>query len=106
MHTSEVTVAVMAAFLVLVLFAGLRYHLNTIERRTALIARVDAKLDLLLKHAGLTYDPYEKVSASVMEAVKAGRKIEAIKRYRKETNVGLADAKEYVEGVQRKAGLS
>lgn len=39
----------------------------------------------------------EKLSATVMEAVRAGRKIEAIKRLRAERGLGLKEAKHIVD---------
>lgn len=39
----------------------------------------------------------------VLEALRRGKKIEAIKEYRAATGAGLKDAKEYVEELQRRA---
>ena len=44
-------------------------------------------------------------SDKVREAVTAGRKIEAIKRLREETGMGLKEAKHAVEDLQRSLGL-
>ncbi|MDF1837431.1 MAG: hypothetical protein P1V35_06170 [Planctomycetota bacterium] len=66
--------------------------------RTDLV-RIENKLDLLLKQAGLTYDPYEALSQSVAAALKSGRKIEAIKQYRAETGAGLREAKDFIDSV-------
>jgi len=66
-------------------------------RESSRLSRVEAKLDLLLKHAGLTFDPKAGVPAGVMEALESGNKIEAIKLYREATGVGLAEAKVFVE---------
>ncbi|MFT5290766.1 MAG: ribosomal protein L7/L12 [Planctomycetota bacterium] len=63
------------------------------------LMRIEHKIDLLLNHAGLAYDPYVAVSESVAAALEAGRKIEAIKIYRAETGAGLREAKEYVESI-------
>jgi len=88
-----------------VLFSlGLR--LDRIERRICALSRLEAKLDLLLIHSGLEYDPYAHLPPAVIESVQAGRKIEAIKRYREETGAGLKDAKDFIEEVQRRRGLA
>jgi ribosomal protein L7/L12 len=42
----------------------------------------------------------------VGESVRAGNKIEAIKRYRDETGAGLKEAKEFVEEAQRRRGIA
>ena len=58
---------------------------------------VERKIDLILDHLGL--DPNQGVDRQVLELVKGGRKIEAIKLYRDLTGVGLKEAKDYVEGL-------
>jgi ribosomal protein L7/L12 len=61
--------------------------------------RTEAKVDLLLKQAGLTYDPRANVPPGVLEALQAGQKIEAIRQYRMATGVDLKTAKEFVESL-------
>ena len=61
--------------------------------------RTEAKVDLLLKQAGLTYDPRANVPPGVLEALQAGQKIEAIRQYRIATGVDLKTAKEFVESL-------
>jgi ribosomal protein L7/L12 len=61
--------------------------------------RTEAKVDLLLKQAGLTYDPRANVPPGVLEALRAGQKIEAIRQYRMATGVDLKTAKEFVESL-------
>jgi hypothetical protein len=62
------------------------------------IARVERKLDLILKHLGLELSV--EAPARVRELALTGRKVEAIKVLR-ETNpwMGLKEAKDYVEGL-------
>jgi hypothetical protein len=64
------------------------------------LARLEAKLDLLLKNAGVEYDPFAQVPQQVRSAVLQGRKIEAIKLYRQATGAGLAEAKAVIEELQ------
>ncbi len=59
--------------------------------------RLERKVDLILKHLGI--DPNQGVDEKVMELMKAGRKIEAIKLYREQTGAGLKEAKDYVESL-------
>ena len=61
--------------------------------------RLEAKVDLLMKHAGLTYDPHANLPAGVLDAVRAGQKIEAIRLYRQATGVDLKTAKEFVDSL-------
>jgi ribosomal protein L7/L12 len=59
--------------------------------------RLERKLDLILKHLGI--DPNPGVNEQVLELMKSGQKIQAIKLYREQTGVGLKEAKDYVEGL-------
>ena len=61
--------------------------------------RLEAKVDLLMKHAGLSYDPHANVPPGVLAALQAGQKIEAIRQYRQATGVDLKTAKEFVESL-------
>jgi ribosomal protein L7/L12 len=79
-------------------------RLARLQRQSAALARVEGKLDRLLADAGLTFDPYANVPPAVAEALLRGEKILAIKLYREATGVGLKEAKDYVEDVQRKGG--
>jgi ribosomal protein L7/L12 len=98
-------IAIMVMCVVLVI-ATLSTRMSRIEQRIAKLSSIEAKLDLLLKHAGLEYDPYKNLPREIVEAVQAGRKIEAIKLYRQATAVGLKEAKDFIEEVQRRSGLA
>ena len=96
------------SILILVLFlliAMLTRRSISMENRLAKLVLIDAKLDLLLKAAGLEYDPLAKLPGEVVKALQAGQKIEAIKHYREATSVSLAEAKSVIEEAQRRAGL-
>jgi len=102
---TEPTALVSALILCTVALIGLVLsRLMGIERRIAKLSSVDAKLDLLLKHAGVEYDPYENLPPGVVDAMQRGKKIEAIKLYREATGTGLKEAKDFIEAVQRGAG--
>jgi Ribosomal protein L7/L12 C-terminal domain len=72
----------------------------------AALSRVEAKLDALLQHQGIRFDPYSNVPPTVADALRSGRKIDAIKAYRVATGAGLKDAKDFVEEVQGRAAKS
>ena len=61
------------------------------------VIRLERKINLILEHLGL--DPNQGVDEKIMELMKAGKKIEAIKLYRVQTGGGLKEAKDYVEGL-------
>jgi ribosomal protein L7/L12 len=103
--TEEIAFFAVVSLCVIAVIAMLGARITSVERRIARLSSVDAKLDLLLQHAGLKYDPYKSVPSTVAEAVRDGKKIEAIKRYREATGVGLKEAKDFVEALQRRAGV-
>jgi ribosomal protein L7/L12 len=94
----SILVAVLLAF-GLALVLG---RFSAIERRLQKLSRIDAKLDALLQHAGISFDVYKNVPADVAEALQRGEKILAIKRFREATGLGLKEAKEYVDEVARR----
>jgi hypothetical protein len=66
--------------------------------------RADSKLDALhrrvdaiAEHLGIA--PDQSCPAEVSDPAKAGRKMDAIKAYRKATGASLAEAKEFVEAL-------
>ena len=67
------------------------------------LSRLEAKLDALLKHEGIRFDPYGDAAPRVVDALRRGEKIEAIKEHRAATGAGLKEAKEYVEELQRRS---
>lgn len=73
------------------------------ERRPSALSRIEAKLDTLLEHDGIRFDPFSDVPPTVHDALQQGKKIEAIKAYRLATGKGLKESKQYVEEVQRRA---
>jgi ribosomal protein L7/L12 len=77
-------------------------RLGSIEGRVNRLARVEAKVDALLKQAGITFDPYQDVPPDVREALDRGETITAIKRYRQATGADLKDAKGFVDEVRRR----
>jgi len=64
---------------------------------TLTLARIEAKLDLVLQHLGLELPPSS--DGDIRELFVSGRKIEAIKAYRERYGVGLAEAKAAVEAM-------
>ena len=73
------------------------------DRRMRELSRIEAKLDALLEHEKIPFDPYSRVPSSVIDALRRGQKIEAIKAYREATGAGLKEAKEYIDDVQNRA---
>ena len=81
------------------------FRIKGLQSRMGVMSRLEAKVDLLLKQANITFDPYANVPPEIAQAVRDGKKIEAIKLYRQSSGLGLKEAKEYIEGVERRAGV-
>ena len=102
MDPTLTAVLVGAAVLVLVLaLAGRGGSTRQLERR---LDRLEHKVDLLMQHLDVPQPgptgPDIALDTDVVALARAGRKIEAIKRYRELTGVGLKEAKDAVERIQ------
>jgi hypothetical protein len=78
-------------------------HVAALRKR---ITRVEGKLDLLLKEAGLQYDPFSDVPDDVAEAVRSGKRMLAIELYRKATDSNLRDAQERIGDLLFQSGVN
>ena len=87
---------IVLGFVGLIIIAGLIYVITSERRATV---HSDPHLHQN-KSNFLTPEQLNNLPSSVAEALQKGKKIEAIKRYRAETGVGLKEAKEVIEGVQ------
>ena len=67
------------------------------------LARLERKVDALLRH--LQVDVPEPDQSDILEHLRHGRKIHAIKAYRERTGASLADAKIAVEQLARQHSL-
>jgi ribosomal protein L7/L12 len=89
----------------LLIFVAIFSVLMTLYLLSKQLAAVDRKVTRIANHLGI--DPMATLALSdrVKELARdPARKIEAIKIYREETGVGLAEAKEAVEAYQRSLG--
>jgi len=70
------------------------------------VRELEDRLKFLYSHLNITYvESIEAGDAKIIEMLKKGNKIEAIKIYREMFNVGLAEAKQAVEGMESRMGL-
>jgi ribosomal protein L7/L12 len=102
--TSETIGLIIGGLSILIALNAVAARLRAIEARIGVLARIEAKLDLLLQSADLKYDPYANMPRDVVEALRRGEKIKAIKLYRQSARVGLKEAKDAVEELERRAG--
>jgi ribosomal protein L7/L12 len=107
MPLTQETFALFALAIVsLVLLAGVGTRLTALQTRVAALSRVEAKLDLLLSQTNIKFDPYANLPAGIAVALQSGQKIKAIKIYRQSSGVGLKEAKDFIEEVQRRSGMA
>ncbi len=72
-----------------------------IERLRKRVEILETRVDNLMKNAGFDVTkPVSDASEEVMELLLTGRKVEAIKAYRRATGASLQDAKKYVESLR------
>ena len=71
------------------------------------ISRLEAQLEFVYKHFGLTYieNAQPGDDPRVIDALRKNNLIEAIKIYRELTNLGLAEAKAAVEAIRARRGV-
>jgi ribosomal protein L7/L12 len=72
------------------------------------ISELEDKLQFLYRRLNIDYaDPNADpaLSPQIQEALRRGNKIEAIKIYRELTGVGLAEAKQAIDGIESRLGL-
>ena len=62
------------------------------------LSRLDRKVDLVIKHLGIAFE--DKAGEMVRPLVLAGKKMEAIKEYRRITGAGLKDAKQAIDMIE------
>ena len=82
------------------LLIGMFVMFLSMKKQLARVAHVDAKVNLLLEHAGIKFDPLTAMPREAADALKRGDKIEAIRLYRASTGASLVEAKEVVEAAQ------
>jgi len=88
---------------VLIALSGISTFLKPKDQ--ARLRRLESKIDLLIKHAGLANESKVSIPPDVLEALQRGDKIGAIKCYREATGAGLAEAKQQVEAMQASENL-
>ena len=66
------------------------------RKKSRQLRRVEEKLDAILKHLNIEYS---RVDPKIVELVRDGQTIEAIKLYREQTGASLKEAKDFVESL-------
>jgi ribosomal protein L7/L12 len=70
------------------------------------ITQLEERVDFLYKHLGIVNTEDQRMTDKrVIDILRKGNKIEAIKIYREIYNVGLAEAKQAVDDMETRLGL-
>ena len=86
-------------YLILMMVALLGWF-HAIARQSVSLQKhklLEKKVDAMMAHIGMTYDPYHDVPEAIHEHIRKGNTIDAIKLYRQWSGAGLRDAKDAVE---------
>jgi hypothetical protein len=79
---------------------------GAMHSRLGSLWRVEAKINLLLEHAGIEFDPYKSLPQEAADAIGRGEKIRAIEIWRSATGASLKEAKDFIEEVQRRIAVT
>jgi hypothetical protein len=101
-----VPLTVLTLFALAVVMLGTLRRLMALEANMATIKLIGKKLDLLMQHTGVKFDPFANVAPEIVEALQRGQKIQAIKLYRQDMGTSLKEAKDFIEELQQRAGLA
>ena len=98
------SISVFAALAAIIAAIGIvTVRLSVMDKRLKKLIHLEAKLDALLKNTGIDFDLMDSIPGEVVEALARGRKIEAIKHYRKaKEGVSLREAKEIIDEIQHR----
>jgi len=100
---SEFMPPFIALFILLVIgFSMIRIVLAGVDRRVRALWQIEAKVDLLLQHAHIAFDPYRSLPAGVMDAMRQGERVRAIKLYRDASGAELKKAVDVVDEALRR----
>lgn len=89
--------------LVGLIVAYLFIRIAEVERRLNRFSRLDAKVDALMAHAGIEFDEFSGIPAGVREALAQDQTIEAIRRLRQATGMGLKEARDRIDDIRRRS---
>lgn len=65
------------------------------------VSRIEGQVAYLMEHLGLAFDQEldQGATPEIIDLVRHGKKMQAIKLYRQETGASLRDAKEFIDSL-------
>lgn len=76
--------------------------ISSISQMKGDIARINITLNKIAKQVGVTDPVIENIDDELKSLIVEGKKIQAIKKYRTVTGLGLKEAKDYVDSLSLK----
>jgi len=76
-----------------------------LRKRIRRLGRMEAKLDQLMRNAGIEFGPYEGLPPEVVDALNRDDKAAAIKFYCFTAGRSLKEARTFIEDIQRRSGF-
>ncbi|NJK43870.1 MAG: hypothetical protein HC933_05910 [Pleurocapsa sp. SU_196_0] len=73
-----------------------------LEALQARVATLEAQMQVILEHLGVDNASPQAWEQDLLELIRSNQKIEAIKLYREQTGLGLKEAKDAVEALERR----
>jgi ribosomal protein L7/L12 len=77
---------------------------SKVEELQGRVATLESQMQVILEHLGVARSPDGDLHDQLLELMRSNRKIEAIKVYREHTGLGLKEAKDFVEDLERGLG--
>lgn len=90
--------ALLAVVLVLQVIILLSMRGDVLRRAEWRLSRLDRKMDIVIRHLGLQFE--DKAAEMVRPLLLAGKKVDAVKEYRRITGAALNDAKQAIDAIE------
>jgi hypothetical protein len=92
-----------AVGLLFVLFVLHARAIDNVRKRDRWLLRLETRLDLLMKSAGVEFDPDQDLRSQVADALSRGENTQAIKLYRSATGGSRKEAKHFIDEILRRS---
>jgi len=70
---------------------------STVSTRT-----IDNKLDAIIDYLGVEFDPYKNIPHDILQSIKEGNRVKAMKLYRLHTGASLKEARSVIADLEER----
>lgn len=89
-------------FLVVVILVACLLVYNEVDSVSKRIRTIDHKLNFIIDHLGIEYDPFKKMPSELVQLLNSGNKLKVIKLYRQLYGASLKEASDFYERYKQK----